>query len=56
MRNDADILRSPKHLDCPACQSGRFHTEEDWKFHPKRGTGQDLSSPKVSSPKVNGTK
>lgn len=27
--------------NCPACKAKRYHTEQEWKNHPRRGTGQD---------------
>lgn len=27
--------------NCPACREKRCHTEEEWKNHPRRVTGQD---------------
>lgn len=50
MRNDADIIRTP-NPNCDACKSGRWHTEEDWKNHPKRGTGKDREDLKVKGTK-----
>jgi len=34
----ADVLRTP-NPDCPACQAMRLHDDEEWKYHPKAGTG-----------------
>jgi len=35
---EADIIRTP-NPNCKACVERRWHTEEEWKNHPKRGTG-----------------
>lgn len=24
---------------CPACQEGRYHSQEEWKNHPRAGSG-----------------
>lgn len=42
MNPDPTIIRTPNPA-CPACKEGRWHTEEEWKFHPKRGKGKDFT-------------
>jgi hypothetical protein len=42
----ADVNRTPA-LDCLDCQTGHWHSEENWKqFHPNRGCGVAQEIPK----------